>query len=81
MDALVFVRRLNSHEYNELGKKKFSVLPRMDEFISVDAEGKDKYFQVIAVHHVEGDGDIEVYAVQTEPTWLAKKGRAIGFGS
>lgn len=81
MDASVFVRQPNTKEYSQLGAKKFSSLPRVDEFISASHEGGQKYFQVIAVHHsTEKDGVIEIYAVQTEPTWEVKKGRAIGFG-
>jgi len=74
------VRKPNTTEYSDLGSKKFSVLPRMDEFISVDSEGKN-YFQVIGVHHSAGDAGVEIYAVQTDPPWVAKKGRAIGFGA
>lgn len=78
MDASVFVRKPNTTEYRELGKKKFSVLPRADEFISLESEGK-KYFQVIAVHHAGADGAIQLYAVEADPPWVAKKGRTIGF--
>ena len=78
MDASVFVRRPNTSEYSDLGKKKFAVLPRADEFISLESDAK-KYFQVIAVHHAESI--IQLYAVETEPPWLAKKGKAIGFGT
>jgi hypothetical protein len=81
MDASVFVRKPNMAEYRDLGKKKFAVLPRPDEFMSLDGEAK-VYFQVIAVHHTSGsDGLIEIYAVEADPPWMAKKGRTIGFGS
>ncbi|MEX1240106.1 MAG: hypothetical protein WEB30_10325 [Cyclobacteriaceae bacterium] len=81
MDASVLVRKPNTTEYSDLGKKKFSVLPRVDEFISLESEGK-KYFQVITVHHVSGaDGAIQIYAVEAAPPWVAKQGRTIGFGS
>jgi len=81
MDASVFVRMANLTEYNKLGSKKFSVLPREDEFISAQSEGEKKYFQVVAVHHAtDQEEGIEIYAVQTEPPWLLKKSRAIGFG-
>lgn len=79
MEASVFVRQPNSYEYNNLGKRKFSILPRNDEFISADFEGSKKYFQVLAVCHGENQGAIEVYAVQAEPPWLVKKARSIGF--
>lgn len=80
MDVSVFVRKPNTVEYSEVGKKKFSLLPRTDEFISLESEPK-KYFQVIAVHHMSGgDGAIQLFAVEAEPPWVVKKGRAIGFG-
>ena len=82
MDASLFVRLPNVTEYSKMGVRVFSALPRVDEFISAEVEGKKKYFQVIAVHHEsDNEGAIEIYAVQTEPMWEAKKGRAIGFGS
>jgi hypothetical protein len=81
MDASVFVRLPNSTEYSGLGVKKFSVLPRVDEFISVEFQGGNKYFQVFAVHHSIEKGTIEIYAVQAEPNWEVRKNRAIGFGS
>ena len=82
MDASVFVRKPNSTDYSKLGTKNFSALPRVDEFISAEAEGSEKYFQVIAVHHATNkEGVIEIYAVQTEPTWEVRKARTIGFGS
>ena len=81
MDASVFVRQPNASEYAELGEKKFSVLPRVDEFISMKQKSAPQYFQVIAVHHsLEKEGGIEIYCVQAEPSWEVKKARAIGFG-
>ena len=81
MDASVFIRSLNAVEYAALGKKTFTVLPRTDEFISAKHDGSKRYFQVIAVHHsTEKEGGVELYAVQTEPPWETRKGRAIGFG-
>lgn len=81
MDATVFVRKPNTTEYRDLGRKKFSVLPRMDEFFSVE-KGAKEYFHVIAVHHSAGEaGTVEIYAVQAEPPWIERKGRAIGFGN
>ena len=80
MEASLFVRQPNSYEYSKLGKRKFSVLPRHDEFFSADFEGSKKYFQVLAVCHAENEGAIELYAVQAEPPWLVKKARSIGFG-
>jgi hypothetical protein len=82
MEASIFVRLPNSTEYTKLGTKKFAVLPRVDEFLSAEYGGSNKFFQVFAVHHaVEKEGVIEIYAIQTEPNWEVKKGRAIGFGS
>lgn len=82
MDASVFVRQPNASTYDNLGSKKFSCLPRVDEFISVEVKGRNKYFQVIVIHHATGaEQAIEIYAVETEPTWQSKKSRAIGFGS
>lgn len=82
MDASVFLRKLNATDYNGLGKRKFSVLPRVNEFISTESEGSKKYFQVISVHHTSGEeAGVEIYAVETEPSWLVKKSRTIGFGS
>jgi hypothetical protein len=80
MDAAVFIRQMNATQYRELGIRHFSALPRVDEFISADVEGGKKYFQVVAVHHA-ADDNIELYAVQTEPSWEIRKGRAIGFGN
>lgn len=80
MDASVFVRQPNAFEYTKLGTRKFSVLPRHDEFFSADFEGAKKYFQVLAVYHPEKEEEVEIYAVQAEPPWMAKKGRSIGFG-
>jgi hypothetical protein len=79
MEASVFVRQPNSYEYSKLGKRKFTVLPRHDEFFSADFEGGKKYFQVLAVCHGENEGAVELYAVQAEPPWLVKKARSIGF--
>jgi hypothetical protein len=80
MDASVFIRQPNASEYTSLGEKKFSVLPRVDEFVSAKHERTVQYFQVIAVHHsLEKEGGIEIYCVQTEPSWEVKKPRAIGF--
>jgi hypothetical protein len=82
MDALVFVREPNSTDYDKLGSKEFSSLPRLDEFISAEVDGKKKYFQIVAIHHVtEKKGAVEIYAVHTDPPWQAKRTRTIGFGS
>ena len=81
MDASVFVRQPNAFEYAKLGSRKFSVLPRHDEYFSADFEGSKKYFQVLAVYHPENQGAIEIYAVQAEPPWMVKKARSIGFGA
>jgi hypothetical protein len=82
MEASVFVRLPNVSEYTKLGVKEFSVLPRVDEFISGEFQGSNKFFQVFAIHHaMEKKGAVEIYAIQTEPTWEVKRGRAIGFGS
>lgn len=80
MDATVFVRQPNAREYTDLGSKNFSVLPRVDEYLSVTEEGSLKYYQVIGVHHSLKEGAIEIYCVQTEPSWEVKEPRAIGFG-
>ncbi|MEX2231602.1 MAG: hypothetical protein WD824_05555 [Cyclobacteriaceae bacterium] len=81
MDASVFVRLPNSTEYSNLGLKEFSVLPRVDEFISAEVQGGNKFFQVFAVHHSIEKESIEIYAIQTEPNWEVRKKKAIGFGS
>lgn len=81
MDASVFVRQPNASEYTDLGEKAFPVLPRVDEFISVKHEGTQRFFQVIGVHHSLDEGTIEIYGVQTEPSWEVKRPRAIGFGN
>jgi hypothetical protein len=80
MEAQLFVKQLNATSFDEAGVKKFSLLPRLEEFISLSAGKKKEYFQVIAVHHsTEPDAMIEIYAVQTEPTWEFKKPGSIGF--
>ena len=80
MEAQVFVRPLNGIEYEKLGIQKFSVLPGMEEFISAEAGGKRKYYQVVAVHHIAGPAAAtEIYAVETEPVWEVRKPRGIGF--
>jgi hypothetical protein len=82
MDASVFVREPNSTNYDNLGNKEFSTLPRLDEFISTEVDGKKKYYQIVALHHVDDKkGRVEIYAVHTDPPWEAKKTRTIGFGS
>lgn len=82
MDATVFVRQPNSNDYHTIGSKEFSSLPGLDEFISAEVEGKSKYYQVVAVHHVtDKRGAVEIYAVQTDPPWTARKTRTIGFSS
>lgn len=80
MDVSLFVREPNSAEYTNAGGRKFSVLPRVDEYISMEWDREKRYFQVIAIHHASGDGNIELYAVRSEPPWEIKKSRAIGFG-
>ena len=80
MDVSVFVREPNSTEYAKAGARKFSVLPRVDEYISMDWDGEKKYFQIIAIHHASEDGNIDLYAVRSEPPWEIKRSRAIGFG-
>jgi hypothetical protein len=80
MDISVFVREPNATDYANAGTRKFSALPRVDEYISIDWEGEKKYFQVIAIHHASEDGSTELYAVRSEPPWQIRKSRAIGFG-
>jgi hypothetical protein len=81
MDATVFVRVPNSTEYNKLGAKTFSVLPRVDEYVSAEWQREKRFFQVVAIHHAtDKEGLIELYAVQSEPPWEIRKSRAIGFG-
>ena len=81
MEVSLFVREPNSVEYAKAGSLEFSVLPRIDEYVSVEWEGDKKYFQVLAVHHATlEDGSIELYAVRSEPPWAIRKGRTIGFG-
>ena len=79
MDVNVFVRQPNTAEYSKLGKKTFAALPRVDEFISAEWEGSKRYFQVLAIHHPADNDGVELYAIQSEPPWELKKGRAIGF--
>jgi hypothetical protein len=81
MNATVFVRQPNSSEYKDLGHRNFTILPRVDEFISDEVDGSRKFFQVMAVHHLMQGDNLELYAVEAEPTWNLKKGRAIGFSS
>lgn len=81
MDASVFVRVPNSTEYSPLGVKEFAVLPRVDEFLSAEFQGGNKYFQVFTVHHSIEKETIEIYAIQAEPNWEVRKNRTIGFGS
>lgn len=81
MDASVFVRQPNAYEYSNIGVKDFTVLPRHDEYISADHGGKQKYFQVVAVHHKDKPQSVEIYAVEAEPPWMVRKGRSIGFSS
>jgi hypothetical protein len=80
MDVNVFVRQPNTAEYSKLGKQQFAALPRIDEFISAEWEGSKRYFQVLAIHHPAHHEAVELYAIQSEPPWELKKGRAIGFG-
>ena len=80
MEVQVFVRPLNAIEYEKLGIRKFSLLPRMEEFISTEVAGQRKYYQVVAVHHKADPGaGTEIYAVEAEPAWELKKSRGIGF--
>jgi hypothetical protein len=81
MKAQIFLKQHNADKYDELGPKEFSVLPRENEFISAGFDGQKKYFQVIALHHSTDPEGIEIYAVQTDPTWELKKKRGIGFGA
>ena len=82
MDVKVFVKLHKADKYDNLGSREFAFLPRENEFISAELEGEKKYFQVIAVHHrIQSKLSIEIYAVQTDPTWELKKKRSIGFGS
>ena len=80
MEATVFVRQPNAPDYSKLGKKDFATMPRADEYISAEWEGSKKHFQVVAVHHADDGKTIEVYAIQSDPPWEIRKGRAIGFG-
>lgn len=82
MEAQVFLKQQNADKYDNLGGKEFSVLPRENEFISAELGGAKKYFQVIAVHHTtQSEMTIEIYAVETDPSWEIKKKRGIGFGA
>lgn len=81
MDASVFVRMPNTTEYSNLGSRRFAVIPRQDEYLSAEWEGSRKFFQVLAVHHsVDTESLVEIFAVQSDPPWQVRKGRAIGFG-
>lgn len=80
MEISLFVRQPNATEYSKLGKIRVEALPRVDEYISADWEGGKKFFQVMAIHHPTMEGLVELYAVQGEPPWEAKRARAIGFG-
>jgi hypothetical protein len=80
MKTSIFVREYNTQNYDQLAQQEFSVLPRIDEFISISSKGKKAFYQVIAIHHpTEAASSIELYAVQTEPTWELKKPGSIGF--
>jgi alpha-acetolactate decarboxylase len=82
MKVSVYVKQKDADQYDNLGSKNFSFLPRENEFISAEVAGEKKYFQVIAVHHVmKPEPAIELYAVQSEPSWELKKRRGIGFGT
>ena len=78
MKAKVFVRELNSNQYDE-HTADFDLLPRIDETISLPDGKKRRYFQVIAVHHLPDASEVEIYAVHTEPSWDTKKPGSIGF--
>ena len=80
MEVSVFIRQPNATEYSKLGKITVETLPRVDEYISADQGGERTFFQVMAIHHATSDSLIELYAVQGEPPWEAKKARTIGFG-
>src|SRR5687768_13716993 len=77
MEVTVFVRQPNASEYSMLGEKNFMTVPGVDEYISAEWEGSKKYFQVTAVHHSDDGNTIEVYAMQSDPPWVPKKGRTI----
>ena len=81
MEVSIFVREPNSVEYVKARSRKFSVLPRVDEYVSLEWEGDKKYYQVLAIHHaLMEEGSIELYAVRSDPPWEIRKGRTIGFG-
>lgn len=79
MEVTVFVRQPNAPEYDKLGKREFTTIPRADEYISAKWEGSKAHFQVITIHHCDDGKTIELYALQSDPPWEMKKGRAIGF--
>jgi hypothetical protein len=80
MQAVVFVKQYNSKSYENLGLRNFSFLPRTDEFISVQLD-EIKVFQITAIHHAttHQESTVEIYAVQTEPTWELRQSGNIGF--
>jgi hypothetical protein len=80
MEAILFIKQYNSKSYDNLGLKKFSFLPRTDEFISIQHDGV-KFFQITAILHttIQQEPAIEIYAVQTEPTWESRQSGNIGF--
>jgi hypothetical protein len=80
MEAVLFIKQYNSKSYDNLGLKKFLFVPRTDEFISIEHDGL-KFFQITAVLHktMQQASTIEIYAVQTEPTWELRQSGNIGF--
>ena len=78
MKVRIFVREPNSTTYTETSGNT-TVIPRMDETISVESGKSRKYYQVIGVHHLVDSEEVEIFAVETEPVWKVKKPGSIGF--
>jgi hypothetical protein len=78
MNVTFFLRELNATQYEKLASE-VDVLPRLGETLTVTTGKQKKYYQVIGVNHIIESGAIEIYGVQTEPSWDVKKSGSIGF--
>jgi hypothetical protein len=78
MNVTLFLRELNASKYEQL-PSEMSFLPRIGETLNVARGSDKKYYQVIGVNHVIETGVVEIYCVQSEPSWDVKKGGSIGF--
>jgi hypothetical protein len=78
MNVTFFLRELNSTQYEQV-PSEVNVVPRIGETLNVTGNKDKKYYQVIGVNHGIGSGAVEIYCVQTEPSWDVKKTGSIGF--